>query len=541
VASLSPTAPGTAAGLPYPWPSRRSTDSFIGSRGRLLLSLCSQFALAIAHGSAQGNSSAFPSRLDGSGSVLDLALLSYGLAPACSLRVLDALPDSDHVPFLLSILLPSPSPPQSVLCFSRRLCFDLPYPGVLSSPPLCSTLAVLSSVTDLGSLVPRLISTLQSATRLSLPPCRPDTVPSCALVVSCLHTGTLSLCPSGTLPAPVSRYCSRPLCIPPPVCTSSLGVCCRLGRSHSSFFFLRPVLLGFSVSSFGLTRRRPPLSGLLLLHPTSPPGRSTLPLRPPSSLPPVPQPLSSRPSPYPSQRSRLPWAACVVAVPLAVMASVLEHLLDPSLLPSSLLCCLYTCLRLPFPLSAWRVQSALSSEGDRTLPSSYRLLTILPVLTKLYSTYLLPHILRRLPPDICLHPAQNAFLPGHHSLDHAFTLYTLVLSSRAVRKPLYVVFLDLRAAYDSVSHPLLLQQLRALGLTQEEVDLVGKLYGSASARVSPAAGSSDLFRCVMAFCRETLVALSFSTTTWMTLLVPWPVLTLMPLPYGASSSPAPPR
>jgi len=47
---------------------------------------------------------------------------------------------------------------------------------------------------------------------------------------------------------------------------------------------------------------------------------------------------------------------------------------------------------------------------------------------------------------------------------------------------------------------------------------VGKLYGSASARVSTAAGSSDPFRCVMAFCRETLVALSFSTTTWMTLL-----------------------
>ena len=113
--------------------------------------------------------------------------------------------------------------------------------------------------------------------------------------------------------------------------------------------------------------------------------------------------------------------------------------------------------------------------------------------TLTFSAYL-PHLLRRLPPEICLHPSQNAFLPGHHSLDHAFTLYTLVLASRAARKPLYAVFLDeLRAAYDSVSHPLLLQQLRALGLTQPEVDLVGKLYGSASARVSTAAGASDLF------------------------------------------------
>jgi len=94
---------------------------------------------------------------------------------------------------------------------------------------------------------------------------------------------------------------------------------------------------------------------------------------------------------------------------------------------------------------------------------------------------------------VCLHPAQNAFLPSHHSLDHAFTLYTLVLSARSMSKPLYVVFLDLRGAYDSVSHPLLFQQLRGLGLTESEASLCLKLYGSASARVSTPAGLSASF------------------------------------------------
>ena len=92
-----------------------------------------------------------------------------------------------------------------------------------------------------------------------------------------------------------------------------------------------------------------------------------------------------------------------------------------------------------------------------------------------------------------MHPAQNAFLPKHHSLDHAFTLYTLILASRAARRPLYALFLDLRQAYDSVSHPLLFAQLRAYGLTQEEVALVSKLYASSSARVSTPAGPSDTF------------------------------------------------
>ena len=131
--------------------------------------------------------------------------------------------------------------------------------------------------------------------------------------------------------------------------------------------------------------------------------------------------------------------------------------------------------------------------GDRSLPGNYRLITVQPIVTKLFSTYLLSRLLSRLPPETCLHPAQNAFLPQHHSLDHAFTLYTLVLASRAARRPLYAVFLDLRQAYDSVSHPLLFAQLRAFGLTQEEVALVTKLYTSASARVSTPAGASAAF------------------------------------------------
>jgi len=97
------------------------------------------------------------------------------------------------------------------------------------------------------------------------------------------------------------------------------------------------------------------------------------------------------------------------------------------------------------------------------------MLTIPLIFTKLYSTYLLPLLLSRLPPEVCLHPAQNAFLLSHHSLDHAFTLYTLILDARSQGKTLYVVFLDLRGAYDSVSHLLLHQQLRGYGLTVSEV------------------------------------------------------------------------
>jgi len=109
-ASALPVSPGAAHGLSYPWPCRLSLDPCSNPRGRVLLSLCSSYLLAIANGSASGNSSSLPSRCDGTPSVVDYALLSYDLCAHSSLSIFPPFADSDHVPSLSRLPYPCSFP-----------------------------------------------------------------------------------------------------------------------------------------------------------------------------------------------------------------------------------------------------------------------------------------------------------------------------------------------------------------------------------------------------------------------------------------------
>jgi len=169
-ASALPVSPGAAHGLSYPWPCRLSLDPCSNPRGRVLLSLCSSYLLAIANGSASGNSSSLPSRCDGTPSVVDYALLSYDLCAHSSLSIFPPFADSDHVPFSLSVPVPLLLPPIPRRVPFSHSRFRLNYPRVLSLPPFAASLSTLSSSTDLPTLVVSLSATLSQASLSACPP-----------------------------------------------------------------------------------------------------------------------------------------------------------------------------------------------------------------------------------------------------------------------------------------------------------------------------------------------------------------------------------
>ena len=71
---------------------------------------------------------------------------------------------------------------------------------------------------------------------------------------------------------------------------------------------------------------------------------------------------------------------------------------------------------------------------------------------------------------------QSGFTPGRSTTDRIFTLNTIIQSRKEFQKPLWIVFVDLKAAFDSVDHMALWKLLRSLGLHSKVVDLMEGLY-----------------------------------------------------------------
>jgi len=71
---------------------------------------------------------------------------------------------------------------------------------------------------------------------------------------------------------------------------------------------------------------------------------------------------------------------------------------------------------------------------------------------------------------------QSGFTPGRSTTDRIFTLNTIIQSRKEFQKPLWIAFVDLKAAFDSVDRMTLWKLLRSLSLHSRVVDLMEGLY-----------------------------------------------------------------
>jgi len=71
---------------------------------------------------------------------------------------------------------------------------------------------------------------------------------------------------------------------------------------------------------------------------------------------------------------------------------------------------------------------------------------------------------------------QSGLTPGQSTTDRIFTLNTIIQSRKEFQKPLWIAFIDLKAAFDSVDHMALWKLLCSLGLHSKVVDLMKGLY-----------------------------------------------------------------
>lgn len=106
------------------------------------------------------------------------------------------------------------------------------------------------------------------------------------------------------------------------------------------------------------------------------------------------------------------------------------------------------------------VLHAIPKTGNLMLPSNYRGIQVQPLLALLYDRILA----NRLISWASINYEQSAFQKGKSTLNHIFTLRTLIALSKRYKKSFYIGFFDLSKAFDKVSRVLLIKSLIKMGI-----------------------------------------------------------------------------
>ena len=114
--------------------------------------------------------------------------------------------------------------------------------------------------------------------------------------------------------------------------------------------------------------------------------------------------------------------------------------------------------------------------GDRQNISNYRGIAISNTLGKIFAKILANRISKTAEEKDWLGENQAAFRKNRGVEDHLFTLNWIWEKSRLKRESLYITFIDLKKAYDSVYRDILWESLKQIGVQQEYIEMVKCLY-----------------------------------------------------------------
>lgn len=161
----------------------------------------------------------------------------------------------------------------------------------------------------------------------------------------------------------------------------------------------------------------------------------------------------------------------------------------------------------------WRdgiIVSLYKGKGSKAECSSYRPITLLSVPGKVFAHVLLSRIEPLLMTN--RRPQQSGFTAGRSTSDAILALRLLSDLHREFNQPLFVAYVDLKSAFDSVDREALWKAMRGIGTPTILLNLMQDLYGLTSSQVRLGAQLSPSFQtksgvrqgCVLApalFCR----------------------------------------
>lgn len=130
-------------------------------------------------------------------------------------------------------------------------------------------------------------------------------------------------------------------------------------------------------------------------------------------------------------------------------------------------------------------------KGNKRDPSSYRPIILLSIAGKIYAAHLIWKLTTWTEENHILGLEQAGFRPGRSTVDQCSVLSHLIFKqvSKSNAK-LYIAFLDLKAAFNSINRGLLWQKLERIGIEKRLLLLIQRLYSNTSCRVRISASST---------------------------------------------------
>ncbi|UYV72313.1 hypothetical protein LAZ67_9002589 [Cordylochernes scorpioides] len=138
-----------------------------------------------------------------------------------------------------------------------------------------------------------------------------------------------------------------------------------------------------------------------------------------------------------------------------------------------------------FPLSFSKsIIHPIFKNGDSDNPSNYRGFSLLSNFAKLFIAILRSRLVKWIETNDIIPENQAGFRSAHSCQDHIFILTSVIqLALRKKRGKCYSFFVDLKKAFDTVSHALLWTKLVKIGLNHRFVNLIKCYYEDMTAAV----------------------------------------------------------
>jgi hypothetical protein len=116
--------------------------------------------------------------------------------------------------------------------------------------------------------------------------------------------------------------------------------------------------------------------------------------------------------------------------------------------------------------------------GDKTQAKNYRGITLINILSKIYSQILLNRLTLWATKNNTLNDVQYGFQKGKSTVDCIFLINSIISKTLSCGKKLYCVFLDYEKAFDRVDRVLLWQKLLTQNVSTKFVKAVTAMYSS---------------------------------------------------------------
>ena len=164
-------------------------------------------------------------------------------------------------------------------------------------------------------------------------------------------------------------------------------------------------------------------------------------------------------------------AGGIDGVPIDLWKSLIE--IHPSL--ASVMNCLFKNGVYP---EEWRTSIivTLHKSGDKSDLNNYRGLSLLPSISKIYSSIISSRLSQFLESNHLIIETQAGYRPGYSTLDNLLIFDSTIKKFQKFKSPLYCVFVDFKKAFDYVNRGKLLHKCYQIGVSTKVIKYLESVY-----------------------------------------------------------------